>query len=496
MKIAKYLGVATLLAAGLATGSQAANTVTFAGAGSSALWKITEQSAVAKSGYTNHYSLAGGAFIQDANGVSGGEKGNIWIAWSGSAGNYTIAYNVQVDSTVGDRSFFNNDKITTTGAAPDNSGYPGSGDTTPPAEVFTAVQAAAINVALTDITPSDALVATSRSLALGYNKTNPILSFFKAGETATPVAFSTSNRGFQLVSIGASPVVVFINKTDTSATGLGAISTTPGTNSTEFRSNIDRFTLAGFLSGQLGRTTDINSDTTLSGTGTAVTTILREPLSGTYNTMEYCIPESVEGSPFTAGAGQELGVTTNPLNQAASGGVRKRAIGTGESITNASNIANSLGYAFWSFPNFAVTTKNPNTGNLRYLTVDGADPLFDNYSVAGNEGNLQPGSTPTFRNIKNGGYPIWSILRAVTESSEPAGVATILKNLPVGDFVPFTSLEVFRSYHATPDAPTPSNGNVDPGLAAGGDVGGAVFPINADIDFANDTSSELTNILQ
>jgi hypothetical protein len=487
LKTLKYLGVATVLATTLATAGHAGNTVTFAGAGSSALWKITEQSAVAKSGYTNHYSLAGGAFIQDTNGVAGGEKGNIWIAWSGSTGNYTIAYDVQVDSTVGDRAFFNNDRITVTRGASDQSGYAGSSDTTPPSEVFDAVQAAAINIALTDITPSDALVATARSMSLGYDKTHPILSFFKAGETATPVAFNTASRGFQLISIGASPVIVFVNTTDTSATGLGAIANTPG--GTEYRSNIDRFTLAGFLSGQLGRTTDINSDKTL-GTGTAVTTIIREPLSGTYNTMEYCIPESAEGGPFTGGKGQELGVTTNPVNQTASGGKRQRAIGTGESIKNANLIANSLGYAFWSFPNFSAAP------SLRYLTVDGVDPLFDNYSVSGNEGNLQPSGTPTFRNIKNGGYPIWSILRAVTDATEPAGISTILGNLPAGDFVKSSELEVFRSYHATPDATTPSNGNVSGTTAAGGDVGGAVFPVNADIDFANDASAELTDFLQ
>ena len=497
MKTLKYLGVATVLAATLATAGHAATTVIFAGAGSSALWKITEQAANTF-GLVNHYSLGKGAFIQDANGFAGGEVGNIWIAWKGAPGAYTIAFDVQVDSTVGDRAFFNNDKITTTGAAPDNSGYPGSGDATPDAEIFNAVQAAILNIALTDITPSDAAVATARSLSLGYNKSNPIKSAFNTGlgETATPVAFSLTGRpggSFQLIPLGASPVMVFINKTDTSATGLGAIASTPG--GTEFRSNIDRFTLSGFLSGQLGRTSDINQDPSVRGIGTSVTTIVREPLSGTYNTMEYCVPESVEAGSFTGGQGQELGVSTNPLNQAAAGGVRKRAIGTGESIKFAASTANSLGYAFWSFPNFAVSTSKP-YGNLRYLTVDGVDPLFDNYSVGGNEGNLQPATTPTFRNIKNGGYPIWSILRAVTDATEPTGVSSILSDLPVGDFVKATDLEVFRSYHATPDATTPSNGNVSGTTAAGGDVGGAVFPINADIDFATDSGSELVNQLQ
>ena len=160
---------------------------------------------------------------------------------------------------------------------------------------------------------------------------------------------------------------------------------------------------------------------TLQGTVKTVTTIIREPLSGTYNTMEYCIPESQEARGFT-GRGQEQGISSATNNGSSgvpasaisgAGGVRRRAIGTGQSVNNANTIANALGYAFWSVNTFKANT------NLRYLTVDGADPLFDNYSVTSNEGSLQPATTPTFRNVKNGGYPIWSILRAVTDSSTP-----------------------------------------------------------------------------
>ena len=507
MKLTKFVAAALGASAItlLTSSAKAADTVVFAAAGSSALWKQVEQGAVQNTGYSNHYSLASGAHIVDPVGLP--ESGNIWIAWSGTAGNYTIAFDVQVDSSVGDRSFFKRDTVTTTGAAPDNSGYPGSGDTTPPAEVFTAIQNAAINVGLTDITPADAEVATARSIALGYSVTNPIKSDFTTAQ-ADPVPFSISSRPYQEFRFGAAPIMVFINITDTTPLGFGAITTTTGGNpNTEYRSNIDRFTLAGFLSGQLGLTTSLNSDPTLSSpvggpdNGKSVTVIDREPLSGTYNTIEYCVPESAEISAFTGGLGQELNWPHTATNVSGNGGIRRRAIGTGESIKQAANIPNSLGYAFWSFPNFAASGSKP-YGNLRYLTVDGVDPLFDNYSTgsfspggAPGEGNLQPTTAPNFRNIKNGGYAIWSILRAVTDVNPASGISNILTNTPSGDFVPYTNLEVFRSYHQTPDSGTPDNGNYG-SSSAGGDVGGAVFPINTDVNYTNDTGAELTNLLQ
>ncbi len=493
MKLSKFAAAALGASAlALLSGSvKAANTVILAGAGSSALWKTVENGVVVNSVYTNHYSLKGGASIVDPSRT---EVGNIWIAWKGSQGNYTIAYYVQVDSTVGDRAFFNSNSITITRGAPDNTGYPGSGDTLPPTEVFDAVAAATINTAFTDITPADALVATNRSIGLGYNATtNPIKSNY-SGATASPVAFNL-NRAFDLNQIGAAPIMVFINTSDTAAGGFGSISNAAGSvTGTEFRANIDRFTLSGFLSGQLGRTRDLISDPTLrpptATAAKAVTTIVREPLSGTYNTMEYCVPESVEVSGYTGGAGQENNFPKTVTSVTGAGGVRRRAIGTGESVTNANATTNALGYAFWSFPNFSGKT------NLRYLTVDGCDPLVDAYA-GGSEGNLQSPGTITFRNIKNGGYPIWSVLRAVIDPvADTAGVGALLSALPAGDFVKFKDLEVFRSYHATPDVGFPDNGNTG-NPAAGGDVGGAVFPINADVDNANDTGgSQLINLLQ
>ena len=514
MKPTKFAAAALgTTALALLSGSVKADTVVFAGAGSSAQWKIFEQAALSQ--FPNHYSAHNGGIVHDSANPNHVEKGDIWVAWDNNTPT-NVAYFVKVDSTVGVRAYFNNDTGSFTGTTPiafDNTGYPGTGDQTPPSNVIADVNGSAtafpgspINIGLTDITPADAQVATARSIALGYNINNPVKSDFDTTSSATPVPFNIGARSFNLVPLGAAPVIVFVNVSDTAAGGFGSIPTDPTANpSYEFRNNIDRFTLAGFLSGQFGRTRQLNSDPTLfNGMGAgnsadpakSVTTIVREPLSGTYNTMEYCVPESVEGNLFTGGAGQELNFPSSVTHVNGAGGIRRRAIGTGQSVLQGNTIANSLGYAFGAIANFKGDT------NLRYLTVDGADPIYDSYSVS--EGNLQPLSTAlSFRNIKNGGYPIWSVLRAVTQSPTPAAISTIISNLAPSDFVKFTNLEVFRSYHDTPgsiSSGSASNGHIFGGGAfnspIGGDVGGAVFPINADYDFINDAGAELTNLLQ
>ena len=300
--------------------------------------------------------------------------------------------------------------------------------------------------------------------------------------------------------LGAVPIVVFINNGPNFSTASGP------------NLNIDSFPLAGFLSGQFNRTSDF---LLAAGAPAApVHTYIREPLSGTYNTMEYTDPESVAKIPFTNGrpsgstgasGGQELNVDStanNPLNEPATGSAdfnapagsgRIRAIGTGQLVGAVnSDATDALGYAFYSAGTFS-TSKAP---NLRYITVDGADPIQDDYT-----GGSLPGSA-TFRNIINGGYPLWSILRVVTPTSDPTGNIGAIIGSAQGanqgtDFVVFKSLRVFRSYHQTPyTVGAVSNGN-NGSPANGGDVGGAVFSINNDQNFATDFGgSQLVNIRQ
>jgi ABC-type phosphate transport system substrate-binding protein len=218
---------------------------------------------------------------------------------------------------------------------------------------------------------------------------------------------------------------------------------------------------------------------------------LREPLSGTYNTMEFDVTRSLE-----VNSSQENNVTPpgdNPLNQHyASGGSRQRAIGTGEMVTEVGATPDSLGYSFWGFGNFAsvlTTTK--------YVTVDGVDPLRATYT----NGVFPSCSNPpcvgalTFPNIKNGSYPIWSLLRIVTVSPMPAGIqslynAALTEAVQIPDFVPATALTVFRS-HYNQSGVNGSNGIVAGHPEAGGDMGGAIFSKQADTDYFTDTGTEI-----
>ncbi len=493
---AAALGAAALTL--FAGSAKAADTVDFAAAGSSAQYS-TFTSAFINQGYTNHYTLGSSSNFQVVEKSVAGvpnENAQVAIYWQGSAGNYRIAVFYQVDSTVGVRAFFNNDTLTASSTPPAgaNLGAPGSGDAIPPAEVLSTVNGSVVNVGATDITPEDARVATQRSLNLGYKPGTPIVSAVNTGSVATPVPFTLTAKPFALTAIGAVPIVVFVNSGPTfnSSVLTGA------------NLNIDSFELAGFLSGQFDRTSDLNF--AAGAAANPVHTYIREPLSGTYNTIEYTNAESLAKLAFTSGkqsgsvgvsGGQENGVATNPLNEPSSGSLngvanagRIRAVGTGQLVGAVnSDATDALGYAFYSAGTFSKTP------NLRYLTVDGADPLQDNY----NGGSLT-GASVSFRNIINGGYPLWSILRVVTAQNPPSIITQIVNAAASSangtDFVIFKNLRVFRSYHLTPfTSGTVSNGN-NGAPANGGDVGGAVFSINNDVDFNNDFGSELTNLRQ
>src|SRR5262249_34661223 len=150
----------------------------------------------------------------------------------------------------------------------------------------------------------------------------------------------------------------------------------------------------------------------------------------------------------------------------------------------------SIGYAFWSTGNFAAVVSN-----TKYLTVDGVDPLFPSY-----QGGFIPTCVApcpgivTFDNVKNGSYPIWNILRVVTTSPVPAGVNGLIiaaqtQVINVPDFVPITAMQVFRS-HYTQSGRSAANGHKTGTKESGGDVQGAVFTVQADLDNIADTGLE------
>ena len=271
------------------------------------------------------------------------------------------------------------------------------------------------------------------------------------------------------------------------------------------------------MDGTLFRTSDIDVNAT---SFQPLTTFVREPLSGTYNTFEFCIPRSLE-----VNSTQEAGVTSNPLNEAgvplstvaatsdmvtdggaSSQGGRVRAIGTGALIRGVNSSSNALGYAFFSISSFSSAA----AGNTRYLSVENAEPLNAVYS-----GGVVSG-TPAFPNLIDGAYPIWSLLRLVFDSSNTVAPTYLTNALNVnagGNFAPASSLKVFRSHRAialnqrNSDGTTitarvnPNNGTA-PGTAgaaaeSGADAGGAILTINNDRNFTADTGgSQLTGFRQ
>jgi len=494
------------------------------------------------------------------------ETGNIWIVWNsaaaaGTSGGIVCAY-VSVDSIVGLRAYFANATISLAsgeigvadaGLVP----YLSGAATALPAQIQAYVNGAKINYGATDIRPEDGKFATMRALTaygafmtgrgftgVGYQgsastpwlgvpivssvstaQANPVDWAFVPGDT-DPVTGSSSIRPYRELEVGAAPVLVFANFHNTAAGHLGdpALAIT----------DISRFVLSNALLGKIGHVRDLTSATNNYASDAALHVWIREPLSGTYNTMDFSVPNSTEiGGDYAQGAGrvtgQEAGVSPSntvcaghqtssgcpaaqtpsgnplfveyiPTVGSPNGSTRGRVIGTGEMISTTNSNDDSLGYAFWGFSSFASSK----AGNLKYLTVDGADPLYSSLNPNPSGPGVLPQCPATpcilpFDNIKNGGYPIWSRYRGVYDATDPLNLATNLVTLAqqhatteYSDLVPDSALNVFRSHFA--QVVTTSGGaySANNGIAAGipetgGDMGGAVLTKQSEQDFYSDS---------
>jgi hypothetical protein len=429
---------------------------------------------------------------------------NIWIVWN-NAETKVCSY-LAVDSVIGQQLFM----AVPRGSLTISSSFIGSSgddlvatltDVPLPQAVYNLINNQVFNCAPTDIRPEDALFEENRVLApldtvhyngLGYGP-GPIgttILSSQSTKSVTPVAYAISGTdpitggtvgNWGAIDVGAQAVMIFVNTSDTASGGLGSSAVT----------NVDRWNLAYVLNGNLTRTRDLIASPGLPSIGIHV--FLREPTSGTYTTTEFNVTRNVE-----VNSTMELGVnpaTNNPLNISyASGGTRQRVVGTGEMVSTVGATEDSIGFSFWSTTNFAKVTST-----TKYLTVDGVDPLFPIYTGGTFPTCVAPcpGLIP-FTNVLNGGYPIWNVLRVVAPSPLPAAVHTLIMqaqtsvaNIP--DFVAFSSLQVFRS-HFNQSGRSPANGFVSGRGESGGDVGGAVFTIQSDIDFFTDTGKELVNL--
>jgi hypothetical protein len=291
------------------------------------------------------------------------------------------------------------------------------------------------NAAHTDIRPEDGLFASTRALSsynttngysgLGYNQTAcgatgtgaktvgcPIYDSFDQGKVFYPLNFAISGNdpytakavpAFTTIPLGLSPVIVFVNNQSTGTLGFGS---TSGGN--YVFTNINRTVLGNVFGGTDSCTGDLLTSNTFQGAGSPIQVVLREPLSGTYNTFEFTGVKTLTASAIvgitehTASAtswvsadesGQEFdpyeNLTAGPATNASTcdssappsatcgdplynqtgtcgtgttTGLKLRAIGTGEeikaglagynSVTGNPQISNGIAYAFWGYSNF------------------------------------------------------------------------------------------------------------------------------------------------
>jgi hypothetical protein len=464
------------------------------------------------------------------------EPGNLWVVWST---NGIWAY-LSVDSTVGVRTFSAVPRATleldALASLPLSSttNYTywadGTKDTALTSTVYSALNGKELTSANTDIRPEDALFATNRALnTLGYGSVddprsghsgqhligNPIESHFSSS-VANPVSFAIGGGADPFsgsvgpteitIPIGAAPIVFVAN----TASGSTVADT----------SDITTDNAASLFSGKGDCT-----DSLVTGATGAIDPVLREPLSGTMNTIEY--------TTFVPGGdSQETGITTptvgsdeNPLALACGSGHRYRAIGTGDEVNNVIATADTIGYAFFSYESVGGGHTD------RYLKLNSVDPLYSSsHSYTGSlptcpvvSGQyfcpLTSSTGLSFPNLRNGTYKAWSIYRVITDSTHEATVKTLvaeaqkLVDTNIPDFVPFTpvcatsasglndpGLDVYREHfvpstiESTPDTVTitPNDGSLGSsvlcrviaktlpsltlggGTEEGGDVGGVI----------------------
>lgn len=486
-------------------------------------------------GNGNNYAQA----VDSRNNTIPVEGGNLWVVWDAASNPLQIWGYLTVDSIVGNRCYFASPRctlqvdsavLTTAGQnrIASNLFLGGKADEASlPSNVLAAIQIT-FTAALTDIRPEDAKFQTTRILkayaasnvaGMGYGVTSANCPSATAligcqikgtwGGASTPIQFNISGKdpitaqkvpASKTISIGAAPIVFIYNNT---GPGLGGGGFT----------DITFTEAAAVFDGTKGLASDLRG-----GVGNnPLNVILREPLSGTMTTTEFTVfrtqlapkylpakDSQEKGIDLSVGACPGLGCP-NPLQLASkNGGVRLRSIGTGQMISgNAGvgglkNLADSIGYTFFSFGNVAPLAGPGGVG--RYVTLDGVDPIASSYT----NGVLPTCTAPcpvapgtSYPHLRDGSYRSWSILRLVTDASganftnSQAVVSATqeLINSLVPDFVSAVAtsdgdpgMPYYRSHFKQAGvAGNPNNGN-GAGAEKGGDVGGCPFNKATDPD--------------
>jgi hypothetical protein len=501
------------------------------------------------------------------------QPGNIWVEWNDAAAthspNAVVCFYLVLDSIVGVREYEAAATLVLPAGlvlAADQNIVPLLGAGEPlPANIQNIINGVKINAAHTDIRPEDAKFASMRAMTAqaaqvtGRSSTGVGFGPFPVGAlihstvstaTAQPVDFAIDPsdvdpitggavRRYAEIALGAAPVMVFANYSSTGSGHFGdpalaisdinlstlaitlaggqVISIPPAVNGTNFGFHIRDISTAAGAS---------------AAADPGIHTFIREPLSGTYNTMEWSIPNSwrVAGDVrFAVGqvSGQDANVAANPLSQTAPNtGARERVVGSGEMVSTVNNTVDGFGYSFFNFSSFqgkncnSVTCVN-GTNALKYLTVDGVDPLFSGPAENPNGVGVFPQCTTSggvivscpqlpFSHIVDGGYGVWSKYRVIYDASDTTNItATIVgtyaqeiaANPPNGgnpgsgiltDFVPVKNLHAFHSHYTqvvrTSGVAFSANNGFKTGVPeTGGDAGGLVLTIQSELDFIADT---------
>jgi hypothetical protein len=342
----------------------------------------------------------------------------------------------------------------------------------------------------------------------------PVWDFNISGnDPRTGQSLAAAGRANYTVStVGAQPIVVVVSPNDGVAGRLASAN------------DIMSSTLSEYFFGGYGRTSDLTGDTVNEH---PVTTLIPEPVSGTYSTFEYSVPNSNE---FKAsqdvnnctGSGSTATANLNPLDAPSANGLvpgafRVRAIEAGDipghlgssEVTGALQAAttDTIGYFFWNAANAAGFTSTKG----KYLTVNGVDPLKNAYTdgVLPGADAAHPLTDVTFKNLNLGDYAIWSPLRIVSLSPVPAGVTRLIaaaQTVPAtaADFIPLSSLRIWKSHYnmlgigvsnnnngQTVNPATP--GDLCPGSTGegGGDVGAMTISIHGNSDFCTDFATPI-----
>jgi hypothetical protein len=351
------------------------------------------------------------------------------------------------------------------------------------------------NAGMADIRPEDALYATTRALSsysttnglagLGYNQTGcgsnptssnqgcPINDSFANGKIFNVLNFKLSGADpvtsatvptYTTLATGLAPVVVLADDADT-AGGLGQ-----GAGTAYVINNIQRTTLSNVFNGTSFCTNDLTT-TTSGSSGDALNIVIREPLSGTYNTFEFTGVRTLLNS--AAATIKQSSVSTHQWFSSDSGGQEfdpNNHLSPAGPLTNYSDTVNCQNNSGKPYVTGAVACGDPLYNALGTCAGSTAAykirELGTKHEVLGVMGQDNGNASGAVIQIANGiGYAFWgygNVEYAVASSSCPDASGDVSCSTIYGHYLTVDGIDpLFASSSGRLDA----LGNAVPGIA-------------------------------